>query len=152
MVRMASEERFWRFMEELSSQSLDEIFGDAMQPDGSTASMPADSGWASLGLYRPESRTNLNARYGKLRVELSDPALGRLSLPLTDLRLYDLDTNTVDDRRAELLVDRLRRRTPLLSVGVGRSWAPEGEEPRHWLQVNNIHLDDNLFWPNRAAC
>jgi hypothetical protein len=81
-------------------------------------------------------------------LRISDPHLGSLSLPLTDLRLYDLEAGTVRDRHAELLADRLRRRTPLLSVGVGRPWAREGGEPRHWLQGNNVHLDDNPFWPD----
>jgi hypothetical protein len=147
MVRMADEERLWRFMEELSDVSLGAIFGDAMQRDGNTASMPAATGRASLGVYRPRSGITVDRRYGRLRVDLDDSDLGRLSLPLTDVRLYDLGTNTVNERRAELLVDRLRRRAPLLAVGVGRPWAREGEEPRHWLQVNNVHLDDNLFWP-----
>lgn len=71
-----------------------------------------------------------------------------MSLPLTDLRFYDLTSDLVDERRLELLEDRLRRRAVLLSIGVGRPWAREGSQPRHWLQVNNVHLDDNPLWPN----
>jgi len=59
----------------------------------------------------------------------------------------NLEADVIDDRRVEVLEDRLRRRDVLLCVGVGRPWAPEDEEPRHWLQVNNVHLDDNPVWP-----
>ena len=52
--------------------------------DGWTASMPAGTGRASLGVYRPRSRVTLDRSYGKLRIVVSDPDLGALSLPLTD--------------------------------------------------------------------
>lgn len=147
MIRMAEPTRFWRFVEELSSCSLSEIFGHTLERDGRTASMPVGTGIASLGVYRPRGRVRIDRAFGKLRVRITDHALGQLSLPLTDLRLYDLEADAVDDRRVELLEDRLRRADVLLSVGVGRPWAREGGDPRHWLQVNNVHLDDNPLWP-----
>lgn len=147
MTRMADPAKFWRFLDELSRPLLRNIFGDTLSRDGRTASTPVDTGIASLGIYRPHSRVSVDRSYGKLRIVTTDEALGRMSLPLTDLRLYDLEAEVVDDRRVEVLEDRLRRRDVLLSVGVGRPWSPEDEEPRHWLQVNNVHLDDNPLWP-----
>jgi hypothetical protein len=83
-----------------------------------------------------------------VRIVVTDEDLGPLSLPLTDLRVYDLESNAVDERHLELLRNRVRRRRDvLLSVGVGRPWARKGGELRHWLQVNNVHLDDNPLWP-----
>ncbi len=82
---------------------------------------------------------------------LRDPELGQLVLPVTDLRLYDIEAGAVDDRRVELLAERLRRRDVLLAVGLTRCWARDGDVPRHWLQVNNVHLDDDLFWPAAAS-
>jgi hypothetical protein len=87
-------------------------------------------------------------RNGRLRVVVRDPELGRLPLPLTDLRLYDIESDSVNGRRVELLEDRLRRRDVRLSVGVSRPWARTDDVPKHWLQVNNIHLDDNVLWPD----
>src|SRR5262245_3984715 len=96
---MADEDGFWGSLAALSVDSLIEIFGETMARDGSTASMPAGTGRASLGMYRPRSRVSLDLRYGRLRIRISDPDLGALSLPLTDLRLYDLDAGAVRERR-----------------------------------------------------
>jgi putative nucleic acid modification protein with dual OB domain len=139
---------FWRLLDELSSSSLREIFGGMLTPDGRTASMPTGTGTASLGVYKPVSSIRIDRSFGKLRVLGSDSHLGAFSLPLTDLRLYDFEADAVGDRRLELLEDRLRRAQVILSVGVSRPWAREGGEQRHWLQVNNVHLDDNPLWPN----
>ena len=147
MTRMSDPAKLWRFLDQLSKPSLREIFGDRLSRDGRTASMPGGTGIASLGICRPPSRVTLDRSYSKLRLVMTDEDLGRLSLPLTDLRLYNLESDTIEGRRVEVLADRLRRRDALLSVGVGRAWAPDDEEPRHWLQVNNVHLDDNPLWP-----
>jgi hypothetical protein len=147
-TRMADPEKLWGFFEERSALSLQSIFGETLKPDGATASMPIGTGIASLGVLRPQGRPRIERWKDKVRIVVTDEDLGRLSLPLTDLRVYDLESNTVDERRLELLKDRARRRRGvLLSVGVGRPWAREGGESRHWLQVNNVHLDDNPLWP-----
>ena len=26
-----------------------------------------------------------------------------------------------------------------LRLGIGRAWAPQGETPKHWLQINGIY-------------
>jgi hypothetical protein len=145
--RMADPNKLWRFLEERSASSLRSIFGKTLNRDGSTASMPAGTGIASLGVLRLRGYSRIEQRYEKLRIVVLDKNLGRLSLPLTDLRLFDLESNSINDRRVELLQDRLRGRDVLLSVGVSRPWGPEGSELRHWLQVNNVHLDDNPLWP-----
>lgn len=148
-TRVEDAERLWTFLEEHASESLVEIFGvKNLVRDGGTASMAAGTGAASLGILRPRGRPAVVQSNGSLRLRVTDPALGTLSLPLTDLRLVDQATHEVDERRVALLSDRLRRRTALLSVGVGRPWAWGGGEPRHWLQVNNVHLDDNPLWPH----
>lgn len=146
-VRSADKDKLWRFLGELASGSLIEIFGDTLDRDGLTASMPLETGRASLGVYRPAQRPTLDRSFGRLRVVVNDRELGTMSLALTDLRLYDLESDSVDERRVALLEDRLRRREVLLSVGVGRPWARDGDVPKHWLQVNNVHLDDNPLWP-----
>jgi hypothetical protein len=147
-VHRVDGEWFWEILDALAFDELTAVFGSALVRDGGTASLPAGEGTASLGILQPRSRPILSHTFGKLRLGIVDPELGALSLPITDVRLYDLDRNVVDDRRATLLEDRLRRRRPLLSVGIGRPWARNGGEPRHWLQVNNVHLDDNPLWPN----
>jgi hypothetical protein len=35
----------------------------------------------------------------------------------------------------------------ILSVGLTRPWQKRGDDAeRHWLQLNNIHLEDNPLW------
>lgn len=150
-VRVADESKLWGVLDDLAASSLTEIFGDVLVRDGRTASMPAGAGAASLGIYRPAGRPRLERGNGQLRMIVRDPELGKLSLPVTDLRLYDIEGDAVAPRRVDLLEDRLRRRDLLLAVGVSRAWQRDGDEPKHWLQVNNVHLDDNLFWPAAPA-
>jgi hypothetical protein len=141
-------DQFWEILSGLADAELNEIFGLELVRHGSTASLPAGEGMASLGIFRPRSCPTLTLSFGRLRLGIVDPELGALSLPITDVRLYVLATNAVNNRRATLLEDRLRRREALLSVGVGRAWAQNGGQLRHWLQVNNVHLDDNPLWPD----
>jgi len=150
-IRLADEAKLWSLLDDLAMSSLVEIFGDELERDGGTASMATGAGAASLGIYRPESRPRLDREFGRFRMVLHDPELGELSIPVTDLRLYDIEADAIDERRVELLADRLRRRDVLLAVGLSRPWARDGEAQRHWLQVNNVHLDDNVFWPAAAS-
>src|SRR5262249_8556895 len=146
--RVVDSDEFWASLEELAVHSLTEIFGETMTRDGRTASMPAGTGRASLGVYRPTSEVSLDQSFEKPRIRIDDPDLRALSLALTDVRLFDLASGAVREGRADLLGDRLSRRASLLSVGVGRPWARESGEPRHWLQVNNVHVDSNPLWPD----
>jgi putative nucleic acid modification protein with dual OB domain len=127
--RVAERHEFWQVLEAQAARTFAEIFGASLKPDGRTASMAAGIGNRSLGVYRPRGPVSVDHAYGKLRVSLRDPEIGALSIPLTDLRLYDMEVNLVHVRRVELLVDRLRRRDVLLSVGVSRPWSRSGGEP-----------------------
>ena len=139
---------FWDLLAEHAEASLAGIFGIELARDGRTASLPVGAGQASLGIFCPRARPRLAHDQGKLRLLVAEADLGALSLPITDVRLYDPASGAVHARLAQLLEDRLRRRDALLSVGVGRPWTRNGGEPRHWLQVNNVHLDDNPLWPS----
>lgn len=148
LARLSGPE-FWGVLMEVARPSLRSIFGGALERDGNTASLPQAVGDASLGVVRPAGRLSMVLAFRRPRLEVYDPDLGQLSVPITDLRLFDADSGELDQDRFDLMVDRLRRSVCLLSVGVGHVWAREGREPRHWLQVNNIHLDDNPLWPER---
>lgn len=139
---------FWGVLAEVSRPALGSIFGGALERDGNTASLPEGVGDASLGVLRPAGRLSMVVSFGKPRLELYDADLGQLSVPITDLRLFHADSGELRPDRFNLMADRLRRRDCLLSVGVGHVWAREAGEPRHWLQINNVHLDDNPLWPD----
>jgi hypothetical protein len=136
----------WAIVSDSAEGSLAAIFGADLQRDGNTASVAVGRGIRSLGHLLPRSRPALEINFGKPRLRLTDPDLGALRLPVTDLRLFDPDTGQLQERSLQLLTDRLRRREVVLAVGLTRPWAPDGEDERHWLQVNNVHLDDDPLW------
>lgn len=138
---------FWGVLAEVARPALGSIFGGALERDGKTASLPEGEGHASLGVLRPAGRLSMVVSFRNPRLEFYDAELGQLSVPITDLRLFHAASGELRPDRVDLMADRLRRSDCLLSVGVGRVWSRDGREPRHWLQVNNVHLDDNPLWP-----
>jgi hypothetical protein len=75
---------------------------------------------------------------------------GRLEVdaPVTDLRLYGDDHATLDAARvaaaAQWIADS---KDVMLSVGLTRKYRPSEQSAYcHWLQVNNIHLQENPSW------
>jgi hypothetical protein len=91
-----------------------------------------------------------------VRMALSDGEFS-LDLSVTDLRLYTDDGGRPDVERVRDVTERLTRGVKvLLSVGLTRPFAARaGETPVHWLQVNNLHLEDDPCWrlvaPTRPA-
>lgn len=107
--------------------------------------MDIGKGRASLGCIAPRGSPSLRVNHrGGVRISfpwLSPP----MDLSVTDLRLCEKDHKT--PRRT--LISQLRKRLQagtevILSVGLTRPWRKEGDNvARHWLQVNNIHLEDD---------
>ncbi len=86
-------------------------------------------------------------RWGKIRAQVADGAFD-VDLSVTDLRLYAEDQKTP---RAKVVADmqrRIRRGVGvILSVGLARAFQVTGDTARrHWLQVNNLHLEDDPVW------
>lgn len=105
--------------------------------------MDIGKGKASLGCLAPRGRPNLYVNYDG-GVRISFPWLSpSANLSVTDLRLYQDDHKTP----RKTLISHLRRKLQagagvILSVGLTRPWRKEGDTAaRHWLQVNNIHLE-----------
>jgi hypothetical protein len=142
-----SGDEFWTLIEGSSEGSLSEIFGPGLVRDGHTASMEEAGGARSLGHLRPRGQINLELSYGKAKLHLTDPDLGALRLPVTDLRLFNPDTGELQEQLVGELAGRIAQCEAVLAVGLSRPWdRDDGELPRHWLQVNNVHLDDNPLW------
>jgi acyl CoA:acetate/3-ketoacid CoA transferase beta subunit len=64
------------------------------------------------------------------------------------LRLYEADNETPKKKLVYHVSQRIRDGVKVvLGVGLTRPWKKEGEDKAlHWLQVNNIHLEDNPTW------
>ena len=124
---------------------LGQVFGPELERDGNTYSVAEDGGAASLGCVRvskasrPEVLVNDYGRV-KFRMETAD---GRCTVAVTDIRFFELDQNTPKLDVVEFVQRRLKRRVPLrLMVGLSHPWSADGENRRHWLQVNGICLED----------
>ncbi len=140
---------FWRLLRDAAQSSLASIFGPELRPAGrAAAALPAGHGIASLGCLIPAMPPRLALdSAGKLRCTLSDGAL-TANVSVTDLRLYEDDYTSVRRDAVERVATRLAAGVPaILSVGLTRPFQkPEGGEALHWLQVNNVHLEDEPLW------
>ncbi|HEU0027601.1 MAG TPA: hypothetical protein VFQ25_10845 [Ktedonobacterales bacterium] len=143
--------QFWATLQSAARPALREVFGPDLIPTGNTCSVAPGKGIASLGCLAPASAPHLAVEYGGVRMLVSDGAHD-VSLPVTDLRLYTDDFKSV---RTQVVADinrsLLSGARALLCVGLTRPFQKSGDsEPRHWLQVNNIHLEGNPIWQIEA--
>ena len=146
-------ESFWELLAGLARPKLATIFGpDLERRGGGAATVEVDAGQASLGCLAPRGRPELYVRPrdgnpGQVRIKMTDGDFD-LDVGVTDIRLYGSDHVTPD-------ADVVRRVSEtiaggggvLLSVGLTRPFASAPHlPPVHWLQVNNIHLEDDPAW------
>jgi hypothetical protein len=142
---------FWKSLEHIAQLSLDSIFGDDLVKRGRwSCAVNPGCGAASLGCLKIYGTPKMSIRglgpRGGLRLAITDPILGKLDLGITDLRYFEDDFITINERVVESAQDRIDRGVRLLlSVGLTRATVPM-ENPVHWLQVNNIHLEDDPTW------
>ncbi|HDQ99168.1 MAG TPA: hypothetical protein ENN51_02630 [candidate division WOR-3 bacterium] len=141
---------FWKMLRGMARPALREVLGPDLRPEGEHYVVDAGRGRASLGTLLPRRVSGPVVieveRGGRTRprvvIEVEDE-YGDCRLPVTDLRLWEPDQRTP---RREAIADVARRveegAKVILSVGLTR--------PMHrglcWLQVNNIHLEDNPVW------
>ena len=88
---------------------------------------------------------DISHRLSRIRVQITNEG-AKLSVAVTDIRLYD--PATLAPREAALhWLNQAVLEGCVLTVGVGRPYQdPEGPDPEHWLQVNNIHPASDPLW------
>jgi hypothetical protein len=141
---------FWAWLQRVARPHLREIFGAALSLQGHGCVVAPGTGMASLGcllaLRPPLLRLT---EQGKIRCLLPSRTV-TLDLAVTDLRLYTYEGGQYVPRHAlvQHVAARLERGVrSILSVGLGRPWDKlDGSAPQHWLQVNNLHLEDDPLW------
>lgn len=143
--------QFWDLLLKLARPSLAAIFGPELVLHGSSRVVAPGKGSASLGCLLPCAPPvlSVNAREGRKRIRISlYDAFTRSDLSVTDLRLYDLNTYEPLAPRVAALAERIRRGVKvILGVGLTRLYKKrEGDAELHWLQVNNVHLEDDPLW------
>ncbi len=146
-LETCSPSQFWVALKSAARPTFREIFGPDLESTGHTCSIAQGKGAASLGCLAPASAPHLALEYGSLRMLVSD-GVHEVSLPVTDLRLYADDYKAVRVQAvADINRSLLSGARALLCVGLSRPFQKDGDsEPRHWLQVNNIHLEGNPIW------
>ncbi len=139
---------YWELLEDVARPDLAALFGPDLYPHRSGYAVDVGKGSASLGCLRPTSPPSLSILdNGKVRMQIIEG--GRtIRLAVTDLRLCEDDHTTARRALVQQVQDRSRQGVGvILSVGLGRPWQhPDDDKERHWLQVNNLHLQDDPSW------
>ena len=143
---------FWTLLHSVSGDTIRQLFGDSLARVGATFAAELGTGTNSLGCLRPQYPPEVLTSEGRIRVRIRE-GLETVSLPVTDLRLYDGGQQTPRLNLAHDIAVRIRAGVPvILSMGVSRPWTRPGDTvARHWLQVNNIHLADNPGWTDASV-
>lgn len=143
---------FWSLLGSMSGDTIGHLFGDRLARVGATFAAELGTGTHSLGCLRPQYPPELLTAVGRIRLRLREGP-ETLSLPVTDLRLYDAHQQAPRLALADGVAARIRAGVPvILSLGLTRPWARPGDTvARHWLQVNNIHLQDDPAWTDASG-
>ena len=147
-VRELSPASFWQLLTTVSCDKLVDIFGNDLKAQRNGCAVDEGQGNASLGCLRTATPPSITiSRWGKIRAQVADGTFD-VDLSVTDLRLYGTDQTTP---RAKVIADVQRRIQRgvgvILSVGLARAFQVSGDTVRrHWLQVNNLYLEDDPAW------
>lgn len=152
-VKNLGAEKFWKLLTELAQLKLSIIFGNELKSRGpKSIAVDVGRGKASLGCLGLVAHSDLylRPRAGKpdqIRIRVSDGEFD-LDLGVTDIRLYEDDHVTPNSNVVRGIAKCLvNRRGVVLSVGLTRPFSSSPDFPAvHWLQVNNIHLEDDPTW------
>jgi len=148
-IRTFENQEFWRMLTRIARPRLSQIFGNDLTRRGpQSCGVDVGAGEASLGCLLPSGRPHLYLREDegkpKIRIEITDEEFD-LDLAVTDIRLYGDDHVAPNPVEIERVANRLSSGVGVvLSVGLTRPYPPSS--PLHWLQVNNIHLEDDPAW------
>jgi hypothetical protein len=145
---------FWELLQRLAKPKLGEIFGKDLAARGPQSyAVDVGQGIASLGCYATASHPHLFLQRrdplsgGRIRLQFTSGHY-EFELSVTDIRLYGPDHVTPDPEIVQRVADRLQAApSVILGVGLTRPFRGESDETaRHWLQVNNIHFEDDPGW------
>jgi hypothetical protein len=143
---------YWDALDGLAQESLEGIFGPDLELWDESGTVDVGEGRASLGCLKPERQPWVYVDHrGTIRTVL-DYLMPSVDMSVNDLRLYERDGRTPHRDLFASVEKRLKSGVGvILSVGLTRPWRKRGDTAeRHWLQVNNIHLEDDPLWQLKA--
>jgi len=145
---IVSSERFWELLQQVARRSIREIFGARIRSLGRGCVVDVGTGEASLGCLIPAAPPILSVTSnGQIRADITDGSFA-VNLPVTDIRLCEADHKTPKEDLIRQINAGIQSGTPVIvSVGLTRPWKyPDDTVERHYLQVNNFHLQDKVIW------
>ena len=147
-VRELSPASFWKLLTAVSCDRLTDIFGNDLKAQRHGCTVDEGQGNASLGCLRTATPPSITInRWNKIRAQVADGTFD-VDLSVTDLRLYEKDQKTPRAKVIDDVQRRIQRGVRvILSVGLARAFQARGDAARrHWLQVNNLNLEDDPAW------
>jgi len=143
-TRRLAPRQFWEYLIATPHDRLSSIFGDELRQRGSSCTLDIGEGEASLGNLQPRQISYLGINpWDRIRIHISDGEF-HLDLSVTDIRLHEDDQRTPRRQIVQSVSRRLLETEVILAVGLSRAWRKNGDTAqRHWLQVNNIHLEED---------
>jgi hypothetical protein len=147
-IKSLDADRFWRVLQALSGSSLSDVFGDVIQYTDASAVVGVGLGERSLGCLTSQAQFGMYiSAFDKIRLTFEDEGHA-LDLGVTDARLHAPPDWQIREDRVEEIAARLRHgERVILSLGLSRAFQKKGDTVRrHWLQVNNIHLEGSPVW------
>jgi hypothetical protein len=139
---------YWNALGKVARENLEEIFGLPLELWDESGTVDVGEGRASLGCLKPEKQPWLYVDHrGTVRMVL-DYLMPSVDLSVNDLRLYERDGRKPRRNLVQSAQKRLEAGVEtVLSVGLTRPWRKWNDDAeRHWLQLNNIHLEDDPLW------
>lgn len=140
---------FWELLKSVAAPNLASVFGGDLKPNSSTMAVDEGNGKASLGCLLPKGRISIeiDSRYDTVKLRFKDQG-NDLLVGVTDVRLFEQNQKTPKVKAIQDINRRLGAGVPcILSVGLSRAFIKKNDtEKRHYLQVNNLHLEDNPCW------
>ena len=141
---------FWGLLQRTAGEKLGAIFGPDLERVGATCVVAEGCGLHSLGCYwASRGRLFVDHARERRRVRFAWQAGGHsFNVPVTDVRLYGGDHVTPCVATIRRVAEQLGAESRVLvSVGLSRPYRKAADDPpRHWLQINNFHLENNPCW------
>jgi hypothetical protein len=138
---------FWSDLESMAYPDLQSAFGDDLERHGNGYAVSVGRGEASLACLALENKPTLEvSAYGKLRCRFEHED-GLIDLSVTDIRLCESDHKTIRENLVQQIGRRILEGSEvILTMGLARPWRKPGDtRKRHWLQVNNVFLQDDPY-------
>jgi hypothetical protein len=132
----------------VAHEKLGTIFGPDLERLGHTCAVTETCGLRSLGCYWASAgQLTLDTAHEPPRIRFQWQAGEHaFTAPVTDIRLFAADHVTPDEATIGEFADQIAEQPRILvSIGLSRPFRKTADEPpRHWLQINNFHLPDDL--------